>query len=194
MKEMSKEEMEAILFEMGEKAKIASYKLAAMSSATKDECLNAMADAVESAADEIKRENKKDLVAGKEKGLSSAMIDRLTLTDERIKGMADGLRTLTSLEDPVGTKLDTVVRPNGLKIDKVSVPLGVIGIIFESRPNVTVDAAGLCFKAGNAVLLRGGSEAINSNLVLAHILNKAGLAAGMPTAGRGNYLSAVGVF
>lgn len=177
---MTEEEMKSILFQMGEKAKIASYVLAGMSCTDKDRCLNAMADAVERAAKEIKKENKKDLKAGEEKGLSKSMLDRLTLNDERIKAMADGLRVLTTLEDPVGKDLDVTIRPNGLKINKVSVPLGVIGIIFESRPNVTVDAAGLCFKAGNAVLLRGGSEAINSNLVLAHILNKAGLASGMP--------------
>lgn len=177
---MTEDDMKEILFQMGEKAKIASYALAAMSAADKDRCLIAMADAVEAATDEIKTENKKDLIAGEEKGLSKAMIDRLTLNDDRIKAMADGLRVLTTLEDPVGRELDVTVRPNGLKIEKVSVPLGVIGIIFESRPNVTVDAAGLCFKAGNAVILRGGSEAINSNLILAHILNKAGLANGMP--------------
>jgi len=177
---MTEEEMKSVLYQMGEKAKLAAYTLAAMDSVDKDRCLIAMADAVEASADEIKVENKKDLVAGEEKGLSSAMLDRLTLDDARIKAMADGLRVLTSLEDPVGKELDVTIRPNGLKIEKVSVPLGVIGIIFESRPNVTVDAAGLCFKAGNAVILRGGSEAIHSNLVLAHILNKAGLASGMP--------------
>lgn len=177
---MATEDMKNTLYQMGEKAKIASYKLAAMSPKDKDKCLNAMADALELAADEIKKENEKDLVAGQEKGLSQAMLDRLKLDDERIKGMADGLRILTTLEDPVGKELDTIVRPNGLKIQKVSVPLGVIGIIFESRPNVTVDAAGLCLKAGNAVILRGGSEAIHSNLALGHILNRAGLATGLP--------------
>jgi len=175
-----KEEMQAALLDMGEKAKDASYGLAAMTSAAKNECLLAMAAAVEAAAEDIKKVNRKDIDAAIKKGLSSAMIDRLTLDDNRIKGMADGLRTVTQLDDPVGKTLSNVMRPNGIKIRKVSVPIGVIGIIYESRPNVTVDAAGLCLKAGNAVILRGGSEAINSNLVLARCLNRAGVEAGMP--------------
>jgi glutamate-5-semialdehyde dehydrogenase len=179
-KKKDKKDMESTLFKMGEKALIASRALGVMSSSGKDKCLTAMADALEKAADEIKAENEKDLKAGEKNGLSAAMLDRLRLTDERIKGMAEGLRELTALEDPVGKKLDTRVRPNGLKIEKVSVPIGVIGIVYESRPNVTVDAGGLCLKAGNAVILRGGSEAINSNLVLAHILNMAGMSAGLP--------------
>ncbi len=179
-KEMTAEEIQNILNQMGEKALNASRALALLSPDAKNKCLLQMADAIESSAKEIKEANKKDLKAGKEKGLSNAMLDRLELTDARIKAMAEGLRTVATLDDPVGKVLSSTVRPNGIKIDKVSVPIGVIGIIFESRPNVTVDAAGLCLKAGNAVVLRGGSEAINSNLVLAHCLNRAGVIAGLP--------------
>lgn len=179
-KEMTDEEIQNILNQIGEKALKASRALALLSPESKNKCLLHMADAIEDSAKEIKTANKKDLKAGKEKGLSNAMLDRLELTDARIAAMADGLRTVASLDDPVGKKLSSTVRPNGIEIDKISVPIGVIGIIFESRPNVTVDAAGLCLKAGNAVVLRGGSEAINSNLALAHCLNRAGVIAGLP--------------
>ncbi len=179
-KEMTAEEIHNILNQMGEKALSASRALALLSPESKNKCLLQMADAIEHSAKEIKTANKKDLKAGKEKGLSSAILDRLELTDARIKAMADGLRTVAALDDPVGKKISSTVRPNGIKIDKISVPIGVIGIVFESRPNVTVDAAGLCLKAGNTVILRGGSEAINSNLVLAHCLNRAGVIAGLP--------------
>jgi glutamate-5-semialdehyde dehydrogenase len=171
------EQIEAILEKMGEKAKLAAQALVVMSSVEKDKCLLAMADAIENEREYLKTENRKDLEAGKKKGLSSAMLDRLELTDARITAMSEGLRQVTTLEDPVGKKLSSIVRPNGLIIDKVSVPIGVIGIVYESRPNVTVDAAGLCLKAGNAVILRGGSEALNSNIALAHCLHHSG---GMP--------------
>jgi glutamate-5-semialdehyde dehydrogenase len=174
------EEMRSVLIEMGEKALVASRALAAMSTSEKNACLVKMANEIEASAAEIKKANEKDLIAGKEKGLSNAMLDRLKLDDSRIVAMADGLRDVAGLEDPVGKKLSSTIRPNGIKIEKVSVPIGVIGIIFESRPNVTVDAGGLCLKAGNAVILRGGSEAIHSNLVLAHCLNRAGVMAGLP--------------
>ena len=174
---MSKIDIQVIekeLQTMVEKSKMASHTLAGMSSDEKNDCLIKMAEAIENEADYIKNENKKDLEAGKENGLSAAMLDRLELSDERIKAMADGLRHVTSLEDPVGNILSSVARPNGLIIEKVSVPIGVIGIIYESRPNVTIDAAGLCLKAGNAVILRGGKEAIHSNLALAHCINHSG--------------------
>ena len=171
------EEIVTVLEKMGEKAKLASQKLGAMPSSEKNKCLLAMADAIENEREYLKTENKKDLKAGMGNGLSSAMLDRLELTDDRITAMAEGLRQVTTLEDPVGKKLSSIARPNGLIIDKISVPIGVIGIVYESRPNVTVDAAGLCLKAGNAVILRGGSEALNSNLALAHCLNHSG---GMP--------------
>ena len=167
-------EMEKVLQAMGEKAVFASRELARMSTEEKDRCLLAMADAIESEIDYIKSENQKDLKAGEKNGLTSAMLDRLKLSDDRIKGMADGLRHVTTLNDPVGNILTTLTRPNGLIIEKVSVPIGVIGIVYESRPNVTIDAAGLCLKAGNAVILRGGKEAINSNMALAHCINHSG--------------------
>jgi glutamate-5-semialdehyde dehydrogenase len=139
-----------------------------------------MADELEAAEKEIIKANEKDMDAGQKNGLSGAMLDRLKLNADRIKSMANGLRYVAGLEDPVGRTLSTTVRPNGLKIEKISVPIGVIGIVYESRPNVTVDAAGLCLKAGNAVILRGGSEAFHSNKVLAHCLNRAGVLSGIP--------------
>ncbi|UDQ97856.1 glutamate-5-semialdehyde dehydrogenase [Lentisphaerota bacterium WC36G] len=177
---VSIEEIKSELYKMGEKAVKAAQSLAAMTTDQKNICLEKMADALEANAQEIKEQNALDLAAGKENGLSDAMLDRLKLDDERIKGMAIGLREASELPDPVGTVLSETERPNGLVIKKVSVPIGVIGIIYESRPNVTADAAGLCLKAGNAVILRGGSEAIHSNLVIAKYLNEAGVAAGLP--------------
>ena len=174
------DEIKSVLNKMGEKAVEAAQSLAAMTTEQKNNCLLKMADALEANAEEIKEQNSLDLVAGKENGLNDALLDRLKLDDERIKGMATGLREAAELSDPVGTVLSESVRPNGLDIKKVSVPIGVIGIIYESRPNVTADAAGLCLKAGNAVILRGGSEAIHSNLVIAKYLNEAGVAAGLP--------------
>ncbi len=176
----SEAEIKAALIQMGERAKLASRALAALDSKRKDECLLAMASALEASEKELIEANAKDMKAGAEAGLSKAMLDRLRLDSKRIKEMADGLRHITTLEDPVGRPLSTVVRPNGLRIEKVSVPIGVIAIIYESRPNVTVDAAGLCLKAGNAVILRGGSEAIHSNLALASCISRAGLSSGMP--------------
>lgn len=181
--EMSKRkdiDYKAALTEMCEKAKIASAKLALMSKNEKNKCLEAMADSIEQSASAIKEANEIDLKNGRENGLSAALLDRLMLDDKRIKAMADGLRDIVSLEDPVGRRLETNVRPNGLEIEKISVPIGVIGIVFESRPNVTVDAAGLCFKAGNAVILRGGKEAINSNLALSHALARAEMNSSLP--------------
>lgn len=177
---VSIEDMRAVLLEMGEKARGASYHLAGMTATEKNGCLLKMAAAIEAASAEIQQANAVDLEAGTKKGLSAAMLDRLKLDEARIKAMADGLREVTTLDDPVGTTLSSVVRPNGISIRKVSVPIGVIGIVYESRPNVTVDAAGLCLKAGNAVILRGGSEAFHSNMILAHCLNRAGIEAGMP--------------
>jgi glutamate-5-semialdehyde dehydrogenase len=173
---MYQEELE----KMGRLAVAAAAELAALPSAAKRNCLLAMATAVEENAEIITRANTVDVASAITKNLSPAMVDRLTLTPERIKGMADGLRTVASQDDPVGKVISKTTRPNGLEITKVSVPFGVIGIIYESRPNVTVDAAGICIMAGNAVILRGGSEAFNSNQVLAGILNKAAIASGLP--------------
>ena len=178
--ETSADEMHSILLEMGEKALQASRFLAVAGTAAKNCCLNRMADELEAAEKEIIKANEKDMEAGQKNGLSGAMLDRLKLNEDRIKSMANGLRYVAGLEDPVGKTLSTTVRPNGLKIEKISVPIGVIGIVYESRPNVTVDAAGLCLKAGNAVILRGGSEAFHSNKVLAHCLNRAGVLSGIP--------------
>ncbi len=176
----TEDEIRNTLFEMGEKAKLASHKLALMTSSEKNDCLRAMAETLEAESSKLKKENAKDLEIGKKEGLSPAMLDRLALTDKTIKSMANGLREVAELEDPVGRKLSSWIRPNELDIHKVSVPIGVIAIVYESRPNVTVDAAGLCLKAGNAVILRGGKEAINSNIALTHCLTRAGLASGLP--------------
>ncbi len=174
------DEMKQTLQEMGRKAKTASRALAELPADAKNACLEKMARALENAADTIKKSNGLDLDAARQKGLSAAMIDRLTLNDRRIQEMADGLRVVASQHDPVGRVLSKTVRPNGLEITKISVPLGVIGIIYESRPNVTVDAAGICLKAGNAVILRGGSEAFHSNMLLAETLNRAAVECGLP--------------
>ena len=162
------------------RAKAASARLAAMSRAEKDEILLAMADALEAASSEILEANRRDVEAVQQKQSSAAPVDRLLLTEARIAETAEGLRTVARLPDPVGEVLAGWRLPNGIEISKVRVPLGVVGIIYESRPNVTVDAAALCFKAGNAVILRGGSDAINSNIALVRILNQAGAKHGLP--------------
>ena len=157
-------------------AKAASRRLAQLSTQDKNACLLAMASALEQNADPILAANRGDLDAGTEAGLSPAMLDRLRLDGKQIAAMAKGLRDVAALPDPVGRVLDRRVRPNGLELLKVSTPLGVIVIIYESRPNVTADAAGLCFKSGNAVILRGGKEALASNQLVARLMVKAGQA------------------
>jgi len=139
-----------------------------------------MAAGLEREADKLIAENKKDLTAAEKKGLSKAMIDRLTLNPDRIKAMADGLREVAALPDPVGEVLRMWRRPNGMEVGRMRVPIGLIGIIYESRPNVTADSAALCLKSGNAVLLRGGSEAVHSNTAIVEVLSKAGAEAGIP--------------
>jgi len=161
-------------------AKAAARKLANVSSDVKSSALLMMADNILKSSDKLKEENQKDIKAAQEKGLASALIDRLILTDKRINEMADGLCQIAALLDPVGEVTRMWRRPNGLLIGKVRVPLGVVGIIYESRPNVTADAAGLCLKSGNAVVLRGGSEAIHSNIAIANILLEAAANAGLP--------------
>lgn len=146
----------------------------------KNKVLYAMASLILSEKEAIKAENKKDLDAGEKKGLSKAMLDRLELTDTRINSMATGLTEVAELTDPVGEILEQKVRPSGIEITKIRVPIGVIAIIYESRPNVTADAAALCLKSGNAVILRGGSEAFHSNLIIANILRAALKNTGMP--------------
>jgi glutamate-5-semialdehyde dehydrogenase len=160
-----------------DKAVSASRTLALASSDVKDRALGLMADGLLTNAEALKQANRADLDAAA--GLSPAMIDRLTLTDKRIQGMADGLRAMIGLTDPVGEVFERVERPNGLSIERIRVPIGVILIIYESRPNVTADAAGLCIKAGNAVILRGGKESLHSNLAIAGVLADALEAAGL---------------
>jgi len=169
-----------MVIEKAKKAKSASRILAGMSSAVKNKALIAMAEGLVSAMDELKKENEKDIKYAKDKGLSSALIDRLTLNDKRIDGMASGLKEIAALTDPVGEVTGMWQRPSGLKIGRMRVPLGVIGIIYESRPNVTADAVGLCIKSGNAIILRGGSEAINSNIAISKILIQSAIACGLP--------------
>jgi glutamate-5-semialdehyde dehydrogenase len=159
---------------LARQAKAASRELAKLTTLDKNGCLLAMADALDKSADRIKQANALDMQLAAETGLSSAMLDRLKLDDKRIAGMSKGLREVAALPDPVGRLLDERVRPNGLKLQKVSTPIGVVVIIYESRPNVTADAASLCFKSGNATILRGGKEALNSNQTIARIMIEAG--------------------
>ncbi|WP_298673426.1 glutamate-5-semialdehyde dehydrogenase [uncultured Megasphaera sp.] len=162
-------------------ARQASYALANADTTVKNKALSYIADDLLAHAGDIMDANAADVAAAREKGMSDAMIDRLTLTQDRIQGMAEGVRQVIALPDPVGQTLSSWDRPNGLHIDKVTVPLGVIAIIFESRPNVTVDAAVLCLKSGNATVLRGGSEAIRSNVALAGVIRHAIARAGLPS-------------
>ncbi|HRU97328.1 MAG TPA: glutamate-5-semialdehyde dehydrogenase [Ruminococcus sp.] len=166
--------------ELGRKAKAAEPVIASASTKLKDSALAAISKALIENTDLIIAENAKDIAAAKENGMTDAKIDRLKLDKSRIEGMAKGVDELIALKDPIGQVTDGFVRPNGLRITKTRVPLGVIGIIFESRPNVTVDAAALCLKAGNVVILKGGKEAINSNICLGSIMRKAVESQGLP--------------
>jgi glutamate-5-semialdehyde dehydrogenase len=162
---------------MARDARAASRELAKLDTAEKNAALLAMASALEQKSDALKMANTLDMQAGSKMGLSSAMLDRLKLDDQRISGMARGLREVAALNDPIGRILDERTRPNGLKLQKVTTPIGVVVIIYESRPNVTADAASLCFKTGNATILRGGKEALNSNQLIAQTMVAAGLTA-----------------
>ena len=166
--------------EIAKAAKEVSYKLIDISTEIKDRTLKKAAELIKEKQDLIEKENQKDLIAGEEKGLSKAMLDRLLLNEKRINGMIQVLHDVASLNDPVGEVIKMWKRPNGLRIGKMRVPLGVVGIIYESRPNVTVEAASLCIKSSNAVILKGGSEAINSNRVLVNILKEAAASEGFP--------------
>ena len=168
------------LINKGKKAKKVSFILSNLSTLEKNKGLNAMANSLVNNKEEILKANKIDLQASMEKGTSKSMLDRLALTEERIEGMSNGLRQVVALPDPIGEVLGMWTRPNGLQIGQKRVPLGVIGIIYEARPNVTSDAAGLCFKAGNAVILRGGSEAINSNKAIVKVLREGLKSVGLP--------------
>ncbi|WP_022846929.1 MULTISPECIES: glutamate-5-semialdehyde dehydrogenase [unclassified Desulfurobacterium] len=165
---------------IAEEAKKVSYKLTGISTNVKNRTLLKAAELIDAKRDLIKAENEKDLKAAEEKGLSKAMIDRLLLNEKRIKGMIDVLHDVAKMEDPVGSVIKMWKRPNGIKIGKMRVPLGVVGIIYESRPNVTVEAASLCIKSSNAIILKGGKEAINSNRVLVNILKEAAESEGFP--------------
>lgn len=165
---------------LGARAKAASRVLMTAPTATKNAALEAAAQALEAQTSAILAANEKDLAAAREAGMASAMLDRLALSKERIRGIAGGVREVADLPDPVGAVLSETVRPNGLKIQKVSVPLGVIAVIFEARPNVSADAAALCLKSGNAVLLRGGKEAIRSNTAIVAAMRGALEKAGLP--------------
>ncbi len=167
------------VLEMGKRAKAAA-RILANAGELKNKALMALADALEAEAEYILSENKKDLANGEANGMSKSLLDRLALNDSRIKGMADGARQVAALADPVGTYISGSRLANGLEVTRVRVPLGVIGIIFEARPNVTADAAALCLKSGNAVILRGGKEAINSNMVIAKVMRAAIEKAGLP--------------
>ena len=161
-----------IVHTLGREAKDASRILAQASEETINTVLHAIADKLRASAAPILEGNKKDLAAGEQKGLSAALLDRLALNDERIEGMAQGIETVAGLADPVGRVLWETERPNGLQIQRVAVPIGVLGMIYESRPNVTVDAAALCLKSRNAVILRGGSESLHSSLALHKIIQE----------------------
>lgn len=164
----------------GKQAKEASYFLGNVTSEQKQQALYKMAAALLDQQEAILKANKLDVEKAVQKGTSKAMLDRLSLNEERIHGMADGLRQVAALADPVGEVLSMAKRPNGLQIGQQRVPIGVIGIIYEARPNVTCDATGLCLKAGNAVILRGGSEAFYSNQAIVSVLSQAAASAGLP--------------
>lgn len=171
-------ELREQMTELGKQAKAASRLLTRLTTEEKNACLRAMADAIETQAATIQAANALDMAKGREMDLSTAMLDRLELTDARVAGMAQGLREVADLPDPIGRVLDERTRPNGLNLRKISTPIGVVVIIYESRPNVTADAAGLCFKSGNATILRGGKEALNSNQIIAQTMVEAARATG----------------
>ena len=177
---INSEEIVAVLEMIGKKARRASAALAVLPPEAKSGCLNNMADALIANSEKIASANAVDIENARKAGMDAAKIDRLLLTGARINAMADGLRQVAGQHDPVGCVLSENIRPNGLKIRKISVPFGVIGIIYEARPNVTADAAGICIKAGNAVILRGGKEAFESNRAIAAVLNESAAASGLP--------------
>ena len=171
---------ESIITRMSKAARVASSKMAVCPSQKKDEALATIADALLQKDSYIKEENQKDLRHALETGMSKPMLDRLTITDQTILSMGNGLKAVAGFPDPIGSIVKAWRRPNGLEVSKVRIPIGVIGIIYESRPNVTIDSAGLCLKAGNAVILRGGSEAHHSNQALSSIIGDALTKTGLP--------------
>jgi len=174
--------IDELVRDLATRARAASRQLAQLDTNIKNKALLTMADYLLDQADPIQSANEKDIEAARQEGLSPAMIDRLTLTDGVMESMAQGLKEVAALPDPVGEVTSMWKRPNGLEVGRVRIPLGVIGFIYESRPNVTIDAAGLCLKSGNAVILRGGSEALNSNLAIASVVKQALEVAAVPSA------------
>lgn len=177
---MTSQEIQDQVYQMGKNARAAALALAVLSKEKKNEILKAMAAGIRAASVEILAANAQDIAAGEQRGLTSAMLDRLRLDETRLEAVAAGVEKVATLSDPVGEILGEWKRPNGIAIQQIRVPIGVIGIIYESRPNVTSDAAVLCLKSGNATILRGGSEAIHSNRALAEALQKGGQKAGLP--------------
>jgi len=173
-------DVKQLISDMVDQAREASRKLARAGSEQKNAALRYVADALENRTSEIRKENQKDVALARGKGAKDAFVDRLTLTDRIIGEMAAGLREVSALPDPVGEVTRMWTRPNGLQVGRMRIPLGVIGFVYESRPNVTVDAAGLCLKSGNAVVMKGGSEAHNSNMMLAKVLQEGVRAAELP--------------
>ncbi|MDH5393500.1 MAG: glutamate-5-semialdehyde dehydrogenase [Gammaproteobacteria bacterium] len=173
-------DVEQYMSVLGEKAQRAATQMAKAETAVKNTALDAIANALDMAREQLKLENQQDLEAGKAKGLDAALLDRLALTDSRIDSMIEGLRQIATLPDPIGEINDLCYRPSGIQVGRMRVPLGVVGIIYESRPNVTADAAALCLKSGNATILRGGSEAIHSNQAIAACIRTGLQAAGLP--------------
>jgi len=177
---MTQKTLQKSIDTMASQARRASEELVAVDRRKIDQALSAMASLLVKETAALRKENERDLVAARKKGLAPAMIDRLTLSDKTMKAMVDGLRVVAGLSSPVGQRFDKRVRPNGLRIHKVRVPIGVVAIVYESRPNVTVDAAAICLKSQNAVILRGGSEAFHSNMALARLFCRALAQCGLP--------------
>src|SRR5690606_4601730 len=177
---MDEQQIEKLVQSMAERARAAAHQLARVTTAQKNRALLTLADLLEKEAPALLSENEKDLAAGREAGLSDAMLDRLLITSDRLAKIASGVRQVAELPDPVGEVIETVERPNGLLIEKVRTPIGVIGIIYESRPNVTIDCAVLCLKSGNASLLRGGKEAFHTNTAFAALITAALKEASLP--------------
>ncbi len=174
------ENIKSYMQQLGQQARAASRRMALADTAAKNRALEAIAQAIMDGSATLTAENAKDVAAARANGLDAASVDRLTLTDKTLRGMAEGLRQIAQLPDPIGEITDMKYRPTGIQVGRMRVPLGVIGIIYESRPNVTADAAGLCLKSGNAAILRGGSEAIHSNQAIAACVQEGLKAAGLP--------------
>jgi glutamate-5-semialdehyde dehydrogenase len=178
--EMNMEDIKTYMHRVGQQARAASRMMAQASTGAKNQALENIADTLVAQTAALLEANAKDVVAAKANGMDAASVDRLTLTEKTVRGMAEGLRQIAQLPDPIGEISDMKFRPTGIQVGKMRVPLGVIGIIYESRPNVTADAAGLCLKSGNAAILRGGSEAIHSNQAIAQCVHAGLAAAGLP--------------